>query len=235
MIKKPTIPKPQKFDQSLKAVEKIETIYKTQVAYLRGAFDDFSHGRMPKEKKRGFYPYLRINVTEASFKKLQSGSRYSYGFVSKPGLHETTLTRPDFFENYYTDQISHLLNNHDVPVEVGLSTTPIPIHFALGEDFHLENALKDEQIEALPNIFDQPDLEIMDDQIANATYIVGEGQAAPLAPVAKAPRRAGPAQAAEHGQHRHADEEEGDDLHDHVTVRTAPRRRDPLSGPARHP
>ena len=45
--------------------------------------------------------------------------------------------------------------------------------------------------------------------------------------------RTGPAQAPEHGQHRHADQEEGDDLDDHVTARTAPRRRDPPPGQAR--
>jgi AMP nucleosidase len=181
MIKKPKAIKPQFFKDAEQAVEAIEAIYNAQVAYLRDAFDEFSNGVMPKSKTQGFYPYLKIEVTENSFKKLQSGSKHSYGFVTKPGVYETTLTRPDFFKYYYIDQISHLLKNHDVPVEVGVSDAPIPIHFALGEDFHLENALSDEQIEALPNLFDQPNLEIMDDQIANSTYRVGEGRGSPLA------------------------------------------------------
>jgi len=181
MIKAPKTPKPLYFTDASKAVKAIEDIYYGQVDYLRGAFDAFSNGNIPKEKTHGYYPYLKIEVTESSFAKLQSGSKHSYGFVTKPGIYETTLTRPAFFSHYYEDQISHLLNNHDVPVEVGVSDTPIPIHFALGEDFHLENALSDEQIESLPNLFDQPDLESMDDQIANATFTVGEGKGAPLA------------------------------------------------------
>jgi AMP nucleosidase len=169
------------FTDAKKACATIEAIYEAQVDFLRGKFDEFSKGDIPEEKVSGFYPYLRINVSESYHKKLQSDSRLSYGFVSRPGIHETTLTRPDIFRHYYCDQISHLLNNHNVPVEVGVSKTPIPIHFALGEDFYLEEELSTEQIELLPNLFDQPDLEIMDDQIANATYLVAEGQASPLA------------------------------------------------------
>lgn len=181
MIKKPKAIKPKHFTDADSAVQAITEIYDTQIAYLRGQFDGFSEGKLPKEKVQGFYPYLRIEVTESSFKKLQSGSKHSYGFVSKAGAYETTLTRPDFFDHYYHDQISHLIKNHDVPVEVGVSDTPIPIHFALGEDFHLENALSDEQIESLPNLFDPPNLDFIDDEIANATYRVSEGKAAPLA------------------------------------------------------
>ncbi len=181
MIKKPKTIKPQKFTNAVKAVEAIESIYNAQIDFLRAAFDNFSNGKNLKEKCHGYYPYLKIEVNEASFKKLRSSKSFSYGFVSKPGVYETTVTRPDFFGHYYEAQISHLLKNHEVPVEVGLSNTPIPIHFALGEDFHLENGLSDEQIDVMPNLFDLPDLEIMDDQIANSTYIVGEGRAAPLA------------------------------------------------------
>lgn len=181
MVKSPDTVQPEKFTDAKKAVAAIEAIYHAQVEFLRQEFDSFSSGKLPKESVSGFYPYLRIEVSEASFKKLQSDSRHSYGFVPKPGVYETTLTRPDIFHFYYYDQISHLLKNHGVPIEVGVSKKPIPIHFALGEDFYLEKDLSSEQMEQLPNIFDQPDLEFMDDQIANATYLVGEGQAAPLA------------------------------------------------------
>lgn len=181
MIKKPKNIKPQKFTDAAKACTAIADIYSAQVEYMRSQFEEFSSGKTPKEKVHGFYPYLKIEVTESAFKKLGSSKSFSFGFVAKPGIYETTLTRPDFFGHYYEDQIAHLLSNHGVPVEVGLSATPIPIHFALGEDFHLENALSDQQIDVLPNLFDQPDLDIMDDQIANSTYVVGEGKAAPLA------------------------------------------------------
>jgi len=34
---------------------------------------------------------------------------------------------------------------------------PIPLHFALGENFHLEGDLTTEQLTMLPEVFDQPD------------------------------------------------------------------------------
>ncbi|PJF20588.1 MAG: AMP nucleosidase, partial [Phototrophicales bacterium] len=61
------------------------------------------------------------------------------------------------------------------------SDTPIPIHFALGEDFHLEGDLTHEQMQSAPNLFDQPDLDTMDDQIANGYYRSKEGEPEPLA------------------------------------------------------
>lgn len=180
MVSGPKKIKTNKFSSAEKACAAIEEIYNSQVAFLRQQFDDFSNGKIPKKRVSGFYPFLRIEVAEPSFKKLQSDTRHSYGFVSKPGIYDTTLTRPDIFSHYYCDQIGHLIRNHKVGVEVGISDTPIPIHFALGEDFHLEADLSAAQIEMLPHLFDQPDLEIMDDQIANSTYIVSEGRHAPL-------------------------------------------------------
>ena len=172
---------PKSFTDAKKACAAVEAIYEAQIEFLRGKFDDFSKGKIPDEKVSGYYPYLRIEVPESKLKNSKTDRRHSFGFVSKAGIHETTLTRPDIFRYYYCDQIEHLLNNHDVEVEVGVSGTPIPIHFALGEDFYLEKDLTAEQIDIFPNVFDQPDLETMDDQIANSTYLVGEGQAAPLA------------------------------------------------------
>ena len=180
MVSTPKKIKTRKFSDAQEACDAITKIYDVQVDFLRQRFDSFSNGQIPKDKVSGFYPFLRIEVTEASFKKLQSDTRHSYGFVSKPGIYETTLTRPDIFHFYYCDQITHLIRNHKISVEVGVSNTPIPIHFALGEDFHLEADLSPEQSDALPNLFDQPDLEIMDDQIANATYVISEGKYAPL-------------------------------------------------------
>lgn len=155
----------------------INKLYDEQVGYLRAAFDDFTNGKLKDKKVRAYYPLVRLQTTSQG----RADNRLSYGFVPKAGIYETTVTRPDIFDFYYKKQFDLLLKNHGQPLEVGLSDTPIPLHFALGEDFHLEKDLSHEQIALLPDIFDQPDLDIMDDQIANATYVVGEGQASPLA------------------------------------------------------
>jgi AMP nucleosidase len=117
----------------------------------------------------------------------RADTRLSYGFVQKPGSYYTTVTRPDIFDYYFREQIRLLLINHNEPIEIGVSDTPIPLHFALGEEFHLEQDLTHDQMQALPLLFDQPNLELMDDEIANGTFNLAPGAPAPLA-LFKAPR-----------------------------------------------
>ena len=166
----------KKFTNAKEALKALHGIYNQNVKFLRDHFDNFAKGEIPKERVRAFYPELIFTTQNAN----RTDTRLSYGFVPKSGIYSTTITRPDIFENYYEEQIRLLLENHGGSVEVGVSTTPIPLHFALGEDFHLEQDLTKEQVESLPLIFDQPDLNIMDDEIANATYIVEQGASAPL-------------------------------------------------------
>ncbi len=54
---------------------------------------------------RAFYPFVRI--TTATHARLDS--RLSYGFVAGPGVHETSVTRPDLFQAYLTEQIGLLI------------------------------------------------------------------------------------------------------------------------------
>lgn len=164
-----------------KAVAYIKEIYQAQVTYLRQQFDLFSRGGLldgkAAKKMRAFYPYLRFKTEFAK----RDDNRRSYGFAPKPGAYSTTLTRPDIYESYWLDQMTLLRQNHDVPLEVGVSATPIPIHFALGEDFHPEQNLGVEQIGKVPHFFDVPDLDIMDDEIANCRHILRQDQEMPLA------------------------------------------------------
>lgn len=156
----------------------IDEIYQQNVSYLRHAFGEFSKGTWSGEKVRACYPFVEITTT----KQPVVDRRFSYGFISRPGTYRTTVTRPDLYRNYYLDQFSLLLKSHpDSELRVGISNTPIPLHFALGDRFHLEADLSAEQISSLPQFFDQPDLENMDDTIPNGTYVPKPGEAGPLA------------------------------------------------------
>lgn len=168
--------KTRSFTSAKEAVAAIDEIYSAHVAYLRGSFDLFTDNKLKTDTVRACYPFIRIEADSAPRKD----SRLSYGFVPEAGVFETTLTRPDIFCHYYEEQIRLLLKNHGGSVEVGVSDAPIPLHFALGEDFHLERDLSADQIKALPSVFDQPDLDILDDEIPNGTYIAPEGAPSPL-------------------------------------------------------
>ncbi len=179
MAKAPKSFKPRKFKDPHEVLDSLTTIYEEHVRYLRESFEEFTKGKPLAGSKRirACYPYIQIQVDVAR----RSDSRRSFGFVSRNGLFRTTLTRPDIFKAYYFNQVRLLLKNHDVGIEVGISDTPIPIHFALGENFHLEQGLSPEQIHEIPNVFDVPDLDIMDDEIANGTFVPASGEPTPLA------------------------------------------------------
>lgn len=158
---------PQSFKTADAAFSAVERIYAAHIGFLQHRFQDFAKGQLKAGRVRACYPYVKIETVLAR----RHDSRLSYGFASRPGVYGTTLTRPDIFARYYREQFRLLIKNHDVAIEVGVSDTPIPIHFALGEGFHLEADLSGDQLSELPNIFDVPNLDIMDDEIANATYV----------------------------------------------------------------
>ncbi|MEK7801377.1 MAG: AMP nucleosidase, partial [Pseudomonadota bacterium] len=168
----------RQFTDAQEAVDEIQRIYAESRQKLLKAFSEFAQSTdFAKSKVSAYYPYLKIKVTDNT---RRADSRLSYGFVPRAGTYYTTLTRPDIFDYYYKEQIRLLLENHKVPVEIGISNTPIPIHFVLGDGYHVEGDLTTAHMEALPNIFDLPDLTLMDDEIANGTHFPAEGEPSPL-------------------------------------------------------
>jgi AMP nucleosidase len=163
------------------AVSRLEEVYERNTSFLRDRFEAFVIGEPFTTRVRATYPFVR--VTTSTHERLDS--RLSYGFVAGPGVHETTVTRPDLFRGYLTEQIGLLIENHQVPVEVGESNEPIPIHFAYRRDINVEAASSTDRKSPidrpLRDVFDTPDLAAMDDAIANGTLQLPAGAPEPLA------------------------------------------------------
>jgi AMP nucleosidase len=169
--------KPKKYKTADEALAAVEKIYNSHIAFLQKHFRDFAAGGLQgSDPVSVCYPYVKIETKSVR----RPDTRLSYGFVSRPGPYMATLTRPDIFADYYRSQFTHLILNHEAPIEVGVSDTPIPVHFALGENFHLEGDLSAQQLAGLPQFFDVPNLDIMDDEIANAAFVPAPGEPAPL-------------------------------------------------------
>ena len=158
----------KKFSDPKSALYWVQEIYETNIRYLQESFNKYSCGKDPKRRVSASYPYIEITTRKSP----HIDNRLSYGYLSMPGTYRTTLTHSgdDFFKSYYLEQFRLLLENHDADINIGVSDTKIPIHFALGEPFHLEGNLDKKQLDKLPEIFDLPDLSIMDDSIANGTF-----------------------------------------------------------------
>jgi len=167
---------PQAFDDPDAALAQVQAIYRANTEHLRGCLQRFVAGE-DLGPVRGCYPFVRVRTQTVA----RSDSRLSYGFVAGPGTYETTLTRPDLFADYLREQFRLLLQNHGVPLEVGTSGQPIPVHFSLAEGDHVEGSLSAERRLRLRDLFDLPDLAAMDDGIANGTHLVEAGEPEPLA------------------------------------------------------
>lgn len=176
MAKKPDAFKAKKFKDAHEVLDYVKEIYHSNVRFLRECFEEYCAAPDKVRRVRACYPAIRLTTTGQK----QSHNRHAYGFTPKAGTYSTTLTRPDLFSGYYLEQFRLLIENHDMPLEVYLSDVPIPIHFALGEGYHLEKDLTQEQVRALPEFFDVPDLDILDDEIANGTYSLKPEQPKPL-------------------------------------------------------
>jgi AMP nucleosidase len=172
----PDVAPRREFNDPDAALAHATAIYDTGVAHLRHQLQAFLDGALPGERVRATYPYVRIRVDTV----MRADSRLAYGFVAGPGRYETTLTRPDLFGPYYREQFRLLLRNHAVALEVGASDEPIPVHFSLAEDDHLEGTLTPQRRQLMRDLFDLPDLAAMDDGIANGSFEPGPREAHPL-------------------------------------------------------
>jgi AMP nucleosidase len=158
------------------AVADLRQRYETATGFLRDKFAEVMGGASAEGRYRAFYPL--VSFTTASFAKVDS--RLSFGHVTEPGVYETTVTRPELFEGYLTAQLGLLIQNHGMPVRIGTSDTPIPLHFAMGESARVEGSIVDTLHRPLRDLFDVPDLNTTDDHIVNGALRVGVAR--PLAP-----------------------------------------------------
>lgn len=145
------------------AVQRLTALYDRATGFLHQHFVETLNGVRPKARYRAFYPELRLSVAHHG----HTDSRLSFGHVAMPGVYAATVTRPDLFRHYLTQQIRLLMKNHDVPVAVGESETPIPVHFAVSTQSALNVPQEGVLDYSLRDVFDVPDLNNVNDDIVN--------------------------------------------------------------------
>lgn len=174
----PPTTRPENFDSAEAAVGRLIELYTEATNYLSEKFSTKVTGPRPDAKFRAFYPEVRITTTSHAL----SDSRLSFGHVAEPGTYAATITRPDLFKEYLIQQISLIIRNHNVPVTVGNSTTPIPVHFAVANDPNVTVPQDGAMSFPLRDVFDVPNLATTNDDIVNGYATVASDGAGPLAP-----------------------------------------------------
>ena len=162
-VETPDAPGRRQFTDAAAAVAQLQDLYARSTGFLLDRFERALEGDKPTARYRAFYPELRLTVTTHP----AVDSRLSFGHVVAPGSYSATVTRPDLFGNYLREQIGLLIRNHGVPVTVGVSDTPMPVHFAVAAKSDLAVPQEGVLDFSLRDVFDVPDLNTMNDDIVN--------------------------------------------------------------------
>jgi AMP nucleosidase len=177
-VHSPAVPALETFTDAKAAVDRLEELYNIATTYLCDQFRRALRKGPDGHRIRAFYPEIRITTTSFA----QVDSRLSFGHVAEPGVHAATITRPDLFRHYLEQQIGLLLENHKVSVMVGVSATPIPVHFAVAARTDMTVPQEGVADFTLRDIFDVPDLSTTNDDIVNGTAVPDENGVGHLAP-----------------------------------------------------
>jgi AMP nucleosidase len=174
----PDHPAAEAFTDAAAAVARLEALFRIATDFLSLHFSAAVTEGKPATRVRAFYPEIRLTTT--SFVKIDS--RLSFGHVAGPGTYATTITRPDLFANYLEQMIGLLMQNHGVPVMIGASDTPIPVHFAVSGNPAVSVPQEGVLDFSLRDVFDVPDLATTNDDIVNGTRTTNADGSYPLAP-----------------------------------------------------
>ncbi len=174
----PAVPAPEAFSDARAAVARLRELYDIAAGFLTRNFSDIADKGRPTARYRAFYPEIRLTTTSFA----HTDSRLSFGHVSEPGTYATTITRPALFADYLVQQIALLIENHEVAVTVGVSATPMPVHFAVVNEPSLSVPQAGAMEFPLRDYFDVPDLATTNDDIVNGASDLFQQPAQPLAP-----------------------------------------------------
>ena len=178
LLRCPDVPAQETFTDAKAAVSRLCALYETATTFLTTHFQDVLRTGQPDETYRAYYPEIRLTTTSFA----PTDSRLSFGHVPQPGTYSTTVTRPDLFRHYLEQQIELLIKNHNVPVTIGVSSTPMPVHFAVANDPTVTVPQEGAATFHLRDIFDVPDLSTTHDDIVNGHGFLYPDGAGPLAP-----------------------------------------------------
>ena len=92
------------YTEPTKAVADLIRLYDEQTQYLREQFSMFANGDKLEGPARAFYPKIRTQVGARRHSRVMQ----SYGFCDQPGTYEATITRPELFRNYLTEQLTQM-------------------------------------------------------------------------------------------------------------------------------
>ncbi|MDR3506422.1 MAG: AMP nucleosidase [Caulobacteraceae bacterium] len=168
-------------NQAAEIVGRLEAAYAASVGALRSDLNAFLNtGTLPDPARRaaGAYTYPALRLTYEAKGPAKRLPR-AYARFSQGGAYATTITRPDLFRAYLTEQLTLLLSDFDITVEVLASDQEIPFPYVL--DGSIDLSLADVTAGEIARYFPTTELASIGDEAADGLWIGEPGEPHPLA------------------------------------------------------
>ncbi len=156
-------------------ISEITRIYDEARATLRADLLAFAtDGTKPAGSRRTdgsyAYPELRLKFREAD---VAANVTRAFARLTRPGLYATTITRPRLFNEYLSEQLSLIMADYDVEIEVGPSRQEIPFPYVV--DGEAGAVLAGVSPLELARHFPATELSLIGDELADGIDIGGGG------------------------------------------------------------
>jgi AMP nucleosidase len=165
-----------KRNEAAEIVARLDADYRRATDALRTALIAFMRGGGPPDPalraERVFaYPELRIDYrpTVAPPRLARSYARFSV-----PGVYSVTVTRPDLFADYLTEQLALIMDDFEVEVTVGRSEQEIPFPYVLDG---AQADAADVSAAEIARWFPTTELAFIGDEVADGLWMAPSGGA----------------------------------------------------------
>ncbi|MGZ3403345.1 MAG: AMP nucleosidase, partial [Phenylobacterium sp.] len=162
-------------------VDRLEDEYRKTVEALRGALKSFLAGGPPPDpavRAAGAFAYPELRLHWPMGEPYPRISR-AYARIGAPGHYAVTVTKPALFRDYLIEQLTLLMSDFKVEVEVGRSTQEMPFPYVL--DGQADAALADIGSAEIARHFPTTELAFIGDEIADGAWAQHEDGPKPMA------------------------------------------------------
>jgi AMP nucleosidase len=165
---------------SATVIEDLTALYESAVERLRADILDYVRSGTPPPPERrtdGSYCYPELRVRYGGGPPPSDRTR-AFGRLHQPGIYATTVTRPELYAGYLTEQIDLLIGDFDVAIETGRSRQEIPFPYVL--DGQHGAGLAGVSPNELARHFPTTELALIGDELADCIELGDPAQPMPL-------------------------------------------------------
>lgn len=157
------------FSSASNALKYITNIYDKSILQMQNTFSQIKKNKLFNPKFMQYYPYIGVTIHENHH--MSTDHKLSYGLICEKGTYGMTVTNPHLFKEYYSEQLSLLIENNQTEIVVGISKTKIPFPYVIPQKL---DDLTPNQLKIVKQTFSFPDLKNIHDDIANGKQVKTE-------------------------------------------------------------